>query len=513
MSDQCALEGCERPAEVDFEECILHCSKDPSNLADDNEARMLKRFSKELVDYLLDKLVSHREPNFDNYAELITSELVRETRNSNVLSYLREARIHIEQIEFPKPWNVIPDYEMTLSKIGSINFIRCRFHRNSFAKTNAQRLFEWCIFFGDWDPLGPVPIDGNLSLYIKCEFKGIVSIEDVETKRIRLTHGLFSDCQFNGDVRIVNADCDTQLFRNSDHFETTVQILALIGCTFNDRFDFDDAKVKGFLVANCDFRSKFSFKRSCVRDEFVLLNSNFSGVFNCFEATFVKFVLNQCVVSEAAVLEKCRFGIESIDGMNAKFMYTTFRSFLNFQGASFLNGLDIENVNLKSPPNFLKADVAYEGSNRETFRIIKDSFDKVGNHIEANKYFAKEMRKYREEVAADGDFWTKLIVNMNYGISNFGQSYIRPICIFLIFAILYSVLVYGQESNWIYGWFEWTDWAFENASRPFNFFAKQIMPFSRFLQPGMEFVSLLFYIIFIALIYQTIVALKRHVRR
>ena len=80
------------------------------------------------------------------------------------------------------------------------------------------------------------------------------------------------------------------------------------------------------------------------------------------------------------------------------FEYVTFLSFTNFRNTTFYSGLNLENSNLKEAPNFLNIDINPKFTNRETFRIIKNSFDKIGNNIEANKFFVFEMNKYEEEL-------------------------------------------------------------------------------------------------------------------
>lgn len=66
-----------------------------------------------------------------------------------------------------------------------------------------------------------------------------------------------------------------------------------------------------------------------------------------------------------------------------------------------------KNTNFKRLADFYSSqfahfsDLAAERTDRETFRIIKHSFDAVGNHIEANKYFAHEMQACRRELRKD----------------------------------------------------------------------------------------------------------------
>jgi hypothetical protein len=153
-------------------------------------------------------------------------------------------------------------------------------------------------------------------------------------------------------------------------------------------------------------------------------------------------------------------------------------------------------------------------TNRETFRIIKHSFDKIGNNIEANKFFVLEMKKYKEELSESKEITQeKVVFILNEMISDFGQSYLRPMSLLVGLGCVYTALVIGCEKNVLYRIYVPANNLLSGVSDCVNGFAMNILPFSKFLKPGMEFVSLIFYVVFAALIWQTVIAVKRHVRR
>jgi hypothetical protein len=81
---------------------------------------------------------------------------------------------------------------------------------------------------------------------------------------------------------------------------------------------------------------------------------------------------------------------------------TIFKDEVNFLGIKNKNGKNLETDNIK---------------NRETARIIKHSFEKLDNIIEANKFYALEMQKREEELSKEKN-WSDLIVFKFHKISS-----------------------------------------------------------------------------------------------
>ena len=79
-------------------------------------------------------------------------------------------------------------------------------------------------------------------------------------------------------------------------------------------------------------------------------------------------------------------------------------------------------------------------ANRETARIIKNSFEKQNNIIEANKFYALEMEKEKEELTWKENFIDKLIFTAHEISSNHSQNPLRVLFWIIIFGILSATI-------------------------------------------------------------------------
>lgn len=77
--------------------------------------------------------------------------------------------------------------------------------------------------------------------------------------------------------------------------------------------------------------------------------------------------------------------------------------------------------------------------NRETARILKDSFEQQNNFIEANKYYAKEMEAYKKELTPS-NFIQWIVLKLHEISSEYSQNWILPlIWIFNISALYFLI--------------------------------------------------------------------------
>lgn len=138
--------------------------------------------------------------------------------------------------------------------------------------------------------------------------------------------------------------------------------------------------------------------------------------------------------------------------VKSKFTFTQVR----FNGIALFNNSEIEdlffqNTFFRKESNFLDIKLSKVGS-RETARIIKDSFEKQNNIIEANKFYALEMKEREKELEEDlknGKNFFELLVFKIHGISsNHSQDWL--LALFWILNITFSLLT-TQESIKIFG--------------------------------------------------------------
>ena len=298
--------------------------------------------------------------------------------------------------------------------------------------------------------------------------------------------------------------------------ENIIKQIIFENCIFDSKFKLNNFQIQTFKIINTILKNKFEFKEN-ILDELLIDNSNFEKIVDFFGSKFKKFKIYKSIFDDFVGFENCQFGTDNkLREEISIFKYATFLDFINFRNTNFKSGLDIENINIKEAPNFLNMSIEFKNTNRETFRIIKHSFDKISNNIEANKYFIQEMKKYKEDLKKKtliGNMQEKIIFYLNDIFSSFGQNYLKPIIWLIGFALLYNFILYGYEQNWLYTIYPPANHFIQSVTNFFNDIAKNILPFAKFLKKDLEFLSLLFYIIFSILIWQIIVSIKRYTKR
>ena len=477
----CSINECNLDVYDGYDECILHCSKSELDFF-----KIRFDFYNSLEDYVANNSIGGND------------------------------FCHFFRIAFPKPdIQSKINYAKILNTLKQIHFDNCHFFTSYIESSGSELFFQDCIFHERWSVFNaPVLKNVNGVLYQNCIFHKEVSSYSEDDGKYVIDSQLFNDCEFKKKIEFGNVEFKSPIFNNTDDIDLNIESFHLIDCILKDKFILNRCNIKSFFMEDTVFESKFEFKQNVVSD-FAVFNTNYFKVVDTFETKFGKFNIKKSIFEDFVGFEKCSFGKsdEPDKEYESKFIYATFLSFVNFRNTNFYSGLDIENINLKEAPNFLNTKINEKYSNRETFRIIKSSFDKIHNHIEANRYFVYEMQKYKEELKGTNKTQEKLILFLNEKISNYGQSYIRPTSYMIAASIIYYLLILGYENNILYEIYPSINGALEKISSFVNNVSKNILPFSKILKSGMEFVSLLFYIIFASLIWQTLVAVKRHTRR
>lgn len=411
------------------------------------------------------------------------------------------------------------DYFQILKRFQSIHFKNCHFYNNSMDLFPIKIFYDECCFKNEFYVYPTNKLENALdSIFSICTFEKNIEIygSNVDNENNidnSFDFYLFSDCYFLQGVSVYNCNFNNDIFHNLDN-RIKIKKLFISDSIFNNKFSLNYSNIEIFEIYDCKFMSKLEIKDSEIK---ILLfqNSNVEKVSDFFESKIENFKFYKCIFNDFLGFEKVVFGTKDTefisDSNMAIFKYVSFMSFANFRNAIFHQGLDISNSNFKEIPNFYNVKVFSNNTNRETFRIIKNSFDKSGNHIEANNYFIQEMKAYKHELKGSrGGYSEKIVIYLNEWISSFGQSYLRPVFILIASIIIYNLCFFLQKYCFVseQSKFYWLVNFANNASKNF-------LPFVNFLKDkqGMEFVSLLFYIWFSVLIWQIIVAIKRHTIR
>lgn len=485
------------------------------------------------------------EADYEEYELCVSNHIIRKN-NNHLLSHLESndgfSEVCPEEIkEFifhgKKSGNAVEFFSTRADVVLSDIFIHKTREKSLLSllrecKNNFS--FDLCVFYDEIENIGVNPhLGGELARlsFNKCEFKSKVVIEeDLSFEGC----ALFEDCCFSSVVISgFESARNYPLFKGGrvdeliEFKESKLDDLVYPGCSlmvlgdiiiksssFSGLVDFDYSDPRSINLEDSAFSKGFTIKRkegSKLLNSILFNNVRFDGVaeihgFRTRRASFLNL--------DSAKL----FAFEKIEVLEqVVFEYATFQGHATFRGTKFLGGLDLDRANFSGEANFLGVDA--DGGNianttRETYRLIKHSFDKIGNHLEANKFFAKEMDKYREEVSGNKSLplWDRAVFHINKNVSDFGQNYLLSIGWLLLFMVGYFYtfvlhrhfrLIHAKPSCDV----------FDNGYDTVNCLASGMIPFKGFLTNGMELFSLVFYIIFAVLVWQTVVALKRHTRR
>lgn len=519
--EECSNETCSFETFNNNEKCALHIEKQ-SYALDNAQPQLLSAFKALLVNFIIDRSLEYASFTDECSKENIREYLLSNNRETIRIydEFLSDKVLVLPNILFPNRDSRDPfDYFKVLRLFKTLHFQDSEFNISYLEDIDCEILFQDCHFNDFWS-ISNSKIYPNVSgtLYQDCHFTGEVHISTVGSVEDKFTNSIFSDCIFLNTLYMTGVTFKSKVFKNTKGANQHAHAIKIESCAFEDDFIYNKDANGDLIISikKSEFKSKFEFKNNVCSD-IEINDSNYFQVVDFFKSTFGKFIVIKSIFTDFVGFEKAIFGNgidnENIASSTTKFIYATFESFVNFRNTNFLCGLDIKNINLKEPPNFLNIKTNEKYTNRETYRIIKHSFDSIGNHIEGNKIYPCEMRKYQEELKGKPLDQEKVIFWINKFISNFGQSYKRPIIGIIITSIIYCLLISGYENNYLYSIYEPINNIMNLFFSFLNSLAAAIVPLKKFLKEGMELISLIFFIIYSALIWQVIVAVKRHTRR
>ena len=340
----------------------------------------------------------------------------------------------------------------------------------------------------------------------------------------------FKECKFFANVKIKRMDIEKGISFEKCIFNKS---LILKNITFKE-----GSKVK---IKECQKIVNASFENTTFEDLADFYNSTFETKTNFERTTFKNISVFSNVIFK-----------DDID-----FRFTTFEKLAQFKETIFEKKLNLEDTIIKDKINFLKTKTLNNENlkpeniaNRETARIIKDSFEQQNNIIEANKFYALEMKEREKELDSKKDFFEWLVFKF-HGLSsnhsqdwtlvlfwimniNFFYSYLNietnmwrlaleiPISLILISLIgcmIFKISEDNEKKRWLttipitmvcyffYGYLVEKDWLLSEYSKNLN-------PFSimRADEP-INFGTLLYKITIAYLIYQLIISIRQNTRR
>ena len=260
---------------------------------------------------------------------------------------------------------------------------------------------------------------------------------------------LFSVCKYNINISFLNCtfyegfDLEKNVLKNNLSFKS---------CKF-----FKDSKFKNiydnkieFLeckeIENLDFSfGKFNDKvriKNCNINNVNFHNSVFNELTDFYKTTFFTTNFNKTDFNDISVFTEATFK------ENVEFKYTTFNKLCIFRNTVFKKEVDLTDSIFNVKGNFLGISSnkdKYQDikvSNRETARIIKDSFEQQNNIIEANKFYKLEMKErlleFKKAERSDNNILERFIFLIHWISSNHSQSWFVSIFWIVNLTFIYS---------------------------------------------------------------------------
>ena len=356
-------------------------------------------------------------------------------------------------------------------------------------------------------------------------------------------------CSFEGDINFFQTIFNRQIYFNDCKIKGKVSFGKSI---FKDRFTFNNIKeIKEVFFKHAEFKEKVEFKESwCEKVDFE--NTTFEKLADFKNTTFAKSInFEKTTFRDISVFTNVTFK-NDVD-----FKYTTFEKLAQFKEAIFEKRLNLEDSIIKEKINFLKIKTknnkelnSFNMANRETARIIKDSFEQQNNIIEANKFYALEMKEREKELEEDikkGKNFFEWLVFKIHGLasnhsqdwilalfwiisltfltsfiktidSNFSQTIEKIGLSFILISIIFFININISNSKKLYylicGLVYYLIYAVFTKDFSLTIFSNLINPFS--IMTGKEelnFGILLYKITIAYLIYQLIISIRQNTRR
>jgi hypothetical protein len=349
-----------------------------------------------------------------------------------------------------------------------------------------------------------------------CTFHQRVEIEGVnENKKANYSiekSTLFFCCNFKTTLNIRNLTADFIILANTYEFGSINEL------------NIENSSLYGYLsleysgCTNLTIKDSTLYKKINLKDTTLetlsIINSSFKDSVYFNHATINKIEIQEICFEKIFLFDEC------VTKSFANFYNVLFQGTANFKGSNFQGGLSLASSTFETAPNFFNTKIIRKNTeltDRETYRIIKHALDSVGNKIDANRFYAEEMSVYHNELHNEQNAKAQLwLMNINKWTSNYGQSYVRPSILLLVAMFIHNLIIKFylpslDSLKTINLPAIWKD--FLNPNQIISQTINIVLHKDTSGIEGFEFISFIFYVIYAILIYQLIVALKRHTKR
>ncbi|MGB6329550.1 MAG: hypothetical protein WBF48_11540 [Halarcobacter sp.] len=330
------------------------------------------------------------------------------------------------------------DDKKLFDRLYIIFFKDCKFYVRNLPLENKEIWFTECHFYELFIPSNCKQYGLIGTIFNKCHFyKGIYfGYEKIYDSNI------FSDCEIDNKIIASKCTFNGKLFWNSvDNPYKNINELNMVNCIFKDNFiinEINREKNKEFIIKKLNLRDSTFFSKvklfKCKINETSFYNTKFKDLADFykskFNGLFVDTLMEKRGLDYLELFEKTDFeGItvfsKSVFNCDINFKYTKFLDQTIFRETIVNKKFDLKDAIIKGSINFLDInnELKINISNRETARIIKNSFEQQNNIIEANKFYALEMKEREKEISPFKNLLEWLTFKIHGLASNHSQNW------------------------------------------------------------------------------------------
>ena len=316
-------------------------------------------------------------------------------------------------------------------------FIGCKFDENFEILVDetvkVDFIFEDCIFenfrcYGDGDLDIGFTFDKNCTFFKTFEFTNEMGKFN---KKIYINDSKFEcNLEFNGNfsdgIRLRSLDFEEKykitFMMNTVHNRGEYKNIVIQNIYANlDTLDFTNISINQLSIDNIEALTKLKLQDIDFINDSKILFENIQCKklhINNISQDVKKVEFNDIEVLEEFILER------------VDFKNTYFNDFDISKAKKVISKTSFIDAHLS---DISWGDISTINANQSTFRQLKFVNDSQANYIEANNFYMMEMKKYKQSLENKKGFsQEKVVFWLSENISNFGQSWVKPLVLIVL---------------------------------------------------------------------------------
>ncbi|RXJ84278.1 hypothetical protein [Arcobacter sp. CECT 8985] len=373
--------------------------------------------------------------NNEGFKGMFKTELENKIIEFKDITFTKENKYIIDKLYKIKFFdNCIFEFDFKINSEKTYYFEKCKFSNKLIIKS--CNLFDENELFDNCD-INKIEINDeeiNFKLFNFCK------INKLNANRVIFKKKPFFDT-FNNLFKRKNIN--EQVYKNLNFYDckfekeffigqkSRIDTLKFLSCSFFSKLNISvEYPIEKLKIQFCTLNNKVDISKNIIKKDLCIENSIFNE----------NIILDNSNVDGLLLKENIFNKLFSMADTKIDFFISEKDSFemLNLRRTNF-NKLDLEKIHYIGKSDLLGIEGKIQ--NRETARIIKDSFEQQNNIIEANKYYAIEMKKREEELTKDlkegKNFFEWLVFKVHGISSNHSQDWL--LALFWIISFTFSI--------------------------------------------------------------------------